>query len=50
MPIELGELVIVPAKTRDLCGKSICWKVVFRSLDRRLVHWNIGDADALRGQ
>jgi hypothetical protein len=29
MPIELGELVIVPAKTRDLCGESICWKVVF---------------------
>jgi hypothetical protein len=43
-------VVIVPAKTRDLCGKSISWKVAFSSLDRWLVHWNIGGANALRGQ
>jgi hypothetical protein len=39
MPIELGELVIVPAKTRDLCGKSICWEVVFGA---SIGGWSIG--------
>ena len=49
-PMNSLSVVIVPAKTRDLCGKSISWKVVFWGLGRRLVHWNIGGAEALRGQ
>jgi hypothetical protein len=47
--LNAASVVIVPAKTQDLCGKSISWAVVFWSRDRRLVPWNIGAANALRG-
>jgi hypothetical protein len=47
--LNAASVVIVPAKTQDLCGKSISWAIVFWSRDRRLVPWNIGATNALRG-